>query len=159
MSRKHEASTAAPKQTTPLPAGGDQGTRPPLRPLLGISFKVASAFCFTLMYVLIKQMSADYIVTETMFFRCAFGLVPVVVWLSVLGVFPSALRTCNLRGHFKRSTLGGFSQLFSFSALGYLTLSEAVALGYAMPLFGVVLAGLLLGERVRAYRWSAVVAG
>ena len=133
--------------------------RPPMRPLLGIGLKIASAFSFTLMFVLIKQMSADYIVTETMFFRCAFGIVTLIAWLWFLGDFPAALKTRNLRGHVKRSTLGCLSQLCGFSALGLLTLSESIAIGYAMPLFGVLLAGLLLGETVRAYRWSAVIAG
>ena len=131
----------------------------PLRPLLGISFKIASAFAFTLMYVLIKQMSADYIVGQTMFFRCVFGLVPLVLWLMALRAFPASLATQNVPGHLKRSLFGSVSQLCGFSALGYLTLSESIAIGYAMPLFGVMFAALLLGERVRAYRWTAVAVG
>lgn len=111
------------------------------------------------MYVLIKQMSADYIVGETMFFRCVFGLLPLVVWLLALGSFPSSLVAHNIPGHIKRSFYGSLSQLCGFSALGLLTLSESIAIGYAMPLFGVILAGLLLGERVRVYRWSAVAVG
>jgi drug/metabolite transporter (DMT)-like permease len=130
-----------------------------LRPLLGIGLKTASALAFTLMYVLIKQMSADYLVGETMFFRCAFGLVPLAVWLIAMGAFPASLATRNIPGHIKRSVLGSLSQLCGFSALGYLTLSETIAIGYAMPLFGVILAALMLGETVRAYRWSAVAIG
>jgi drug/metabolite transporter (DMT)-like permease len=130
-----------------------------LRPLLGIAFKIASAFAFTLMYVLIKRLSADYPVGETMFFRCLFGLAPLIAWLMALGTFPRELATHNVSGPVKRSVLGSLSQFCGFSALGFLTLSEAIAFGYAMPLFGVILAGLLLGETVRAYRWSAVGAG
>src|SRR5829696_8639649 len=37
--------------------------------------------------------------------------------------------------------------------------SDAVAIGYASPLMVVVLAALILHEKVRAYRWSAVAIG
>lgn len=130
-----------------------------MRPLLGIAFKIASAFAFTLMYVFIKQVNADFAVGQTMFFRCAFGLIPLVIWLAATGVFPASLATRNVKGHLRRSLLGSFSQLCGFTALSYLTLSEAIAIGYAQPLFGVMAAALLLKETVRAYRWSAVVVG
>ena len=159
MSRKHEVATEGVQHTPRAVSNSSSNSRPPLRPLLGIGLKIASAFAFTLMFVLIKQKSADYIVTETMFFRCAFGVLTLIAWLSILGDFPSTLKTHNLRGHVKRSTFGGFSQLCGFSALGFLSLTECIAIGYAMPLFGVVLAGLMLGETVRAYRWTAVLAG
>ena len=45
------------------------------------------------------------------------------------------------------------------AALQFLPLSEAVAIGYAAPLAVVVLAALVLKERVRIYRWSAVTIG
>lgn len=47
----------------------------------------------------------------------------------------------------------------SFAALYYLPLHDAIALGYASPILAVVLAALVLKERVRAYRWSAVSIG
>ena len=46
-----------------------------------------------------------------------------------------------------------------FTALSLLPLPDATAIGFASPLFVVVLAFLLLGEKVRVYRWSAVGVG
>jgi drug/metabolite transporter (DMT)-like permease len=40
-----------------------------------------------------------------------------------------------------------------------LPLPEAIALGYAMPIFATALAALVLGEVVRLYRWSAIFVG
>jgi drug/metabolite transporter (DMT)-like permease len=36
---------------------------------------------------------------------------------------------------------------------------ESNAIAFSSPLFTVALAALILGERVRVYRWSAVIIG
>src|SRR3712207_3237253 len=46
-----------------------------------------------------------------------------------------------------------------FAALSYLPLHDSIAIGYASPLILVILAALLLKEKVRAYRWTAVAVG
>ena len=71
----------------------------------------------------------------------------------------NAVRTHNLKGHLLRSIIGATGMILGFSALSYLPLTEAVAIGYAAPLIVVVLAALLLRETVRAYRWTAVGVG
>jgi drug/metabolite transporter (DMT)-like permease len=48
---------------------------------------------------------------------------------------------------------------FGFYALTQLPLPEAIALSYATPLFIVVFSALFYHERVRLYRWSAVLVG
>src|SRR3712207_7023850 len=50
-----------------------------------------------------------------------------------------------------RSTLFPYTTLFRSS--------DSVAIGYAAPLITVVLAAVVLKEKVRAYRWTAVVVG
>jgi drug/metabolite transporter (DMT)-like permease len=47
----------------------------------------------------------------------------------------------------------------TFAGLGLLPLPEVTAIGYATPLFTVIFAALLLGERVRLFRLSAVAVG
>jgi drug/metabolite transporter (DMT)-like permease len=46
-----------------------------------------------------------------------------------------------------------------FMAIAYLPLAEVIALGFSKPLFVTLGAALVLGEVVRARRWSAVVVG
>ena len=46
-----------------------------------------------------------------------------------------------------------------FTALGLLPLPEATALSYAAPLLTVIFAAMFLGERVRAFRLTAVFVG
>ena len=131
----------------------------PLKPLLGIALKVASALAFTLMAALIKLVSATYPTGQLVFFRSAFALLPLLVWLAWRGDLVDAVRTRNLRGHVLRSLIGCTGMFAGFVALSYLPLTDAVAIGYAAPLIVVILAALVLKETVRAYRWSAVGIG
>lgn len=130
-----------------------------MSPLLGISLKLISALAFTLMSAGIKAIAARYPTGELVFFRSFFALIPLLIWLAWRSELPSALRTSNLRGHMKRGVIGSSGMFCGFAALQFLPLSDAVALGYAAPLGVVVLAALVLKERVRIYRWSAVTIG
>ena len=46
-----------------------------------------------------------------------------------------------------------------FMAIAYLPLADVIALGFSKPLFVTLGAALVLGEVVRARRWSAVLVG
>src|SRR3954447_21796889 len=107
----------------------------------------------------LKVVSADYPTGELVFFRSAFALVPLLVWLAWQGDLINAVRTDNLRGHLLRGIIGSCGMFSGFVALSYLPLHDAIAIGYASPLIVVVLAALILKETVRAYRWSAVMVG
>lgn len=130
-----------------------------MNPLLGISLKVLSALAFTIMSAGIKRVGSDYPTGEIVFFRSAFAILPLVVWLSLRGDLIRAVRTSDLKGHILRGIVGSCGMFAGFVALSYLPLSDAVVIGYASPLITVVLAALFLGETVRAYRWSAVGIG
>jgi len=52
-----------------------------------------------------------------------------------------------------------FHPLIGFTALAMIPFADATAISFASPLFTVVLASALLGERVHAVRWSAVAVG
>jgi drug/metabolite transporter (DMT)-like permease len=130
-----------------------------LSPLLGITFKLVSALAFTLMSAGIKAVAARYPTGQIVFCRSFFALIPLIIWLAWRSEFPSALKTRNLRGHLKRGVIGSTGMFLGFAALGFLPLPDAVALGYAGPLIVVVLAVVILKERVRIYRWTAVTIG
>ncbi len=72
---------------------------------------------------------------------------------------PSLLFTANIRSHALRSTAGTIAMFCNFAAYTLLPLADATAIGFAAPLFVVVMAAVFSPERVHAYRWSAVVTG
>ncbi|MBS1166967.1 MAG: ribN 4 [Proteobacteria bacterium] len=125
----------------------------------GVLFKLASTIAFAFMLTLIKLVSGRVPPGEMLFFRSFFGIVPVVVYLAALGVFPASLATMRPFGHVRRSLVGTASMFCWFTAVTYLPLPDATAISYSGPLFGVCLAALLLHERVRSFRWAAVGIG
>ncbi|MBB3947154.1 drug/metabolite transporter (DMT)-like permease [Rhizobium skierniewicense] len=128
-------------------------------PIRGISFKLISVAFFLVMQTCIKAAGPDIPAGQISFFRSAFAIVPIVIYLAWLRSLSSALYTKNISGHFKRGCLGVLSMACGFYGLTLLPLPEFIAIGYASPLMAVVFASLLLGEQVRVYRWSAVVIG
>ncbi len=127
--------------------------------LRGIGLKVASTFVFSGMVALVKFGSTTYSIGEIVFFRSFFAILVLFAWLVARGEFPRALKTQWLSGHLLRSIAGSTSLILSFSSYALLPLADATALGYAGPLFIVVMAGVLLHERIGASRWAAVALG
>jgi drug/metabolite transporter (DMT)-like permease len=111
------------------------------------------------MATLIKLASDRYPLGELVFFRSFFGLIPVLVWAAWRGQCGSVYYTQHIGRHFLRSLAGAAALFCGFEALSLLPLADATAIGYASPLMTVILAVLLLHERVRVYRWSAVAVG
>jgi drug/metabolite transporter (DMT)-like permease len=130
-----------------------------MNPGRGIALKIASTFFFTLMLVCVKAVADRIPPGETVFARSFFALVPIVVMLLWQGEFPRALKTSRPWVHASRGTVGVASMAMNFAALAFLPLPEVMMIGYASPLMIVALAALILGERVRLYRWSAVAVG
>jgi drug/metabolite transporter (DMT)-like permease len=129
------------------------------RPILGIALKIASTLAGTAMATLIKLLSDRFPIGELVFFRSAFGLLPVLAWASWGGGLPQAFRTPRIGGHLVRSLSGVAGMFCTYTALSLLPIVDAISIGYASPLMVVVFAVFVLGETVRMYRWSAVVAG
>ena len=132
---------------------------PDVKPLLGIGLKVLSALVFTAMSAILKIVSVRYPTGELVFFRSAFAIVPLLIWLGWRGDLVDSIRTHNIGGHLMRGIMGSCAMFSGFFALSFLPLHDAIAIGYAAPLMVVVLAALVLKETVRAYRWAAVVVG
>ncbi|QFU18064.1 EamA family transporter [Microvirga thermotolerans] len=107
----------------------------------------------------LKTLTSLYPVGEIVFFRSVFALIPLLIWLSWQGDLINAIRTDNIPGHFLRGLIGTSGMYLGFAALAYLPLHDTIAIGYASPLIVVILAALLLKEKVRAYRWTAVGIG
>ena len=125
----------------------------------GIGFKLISALLFAAMSALVRQLGDVAPVGQMVFFRSAFAVVPVVMIYALRGELSSALRTGRPLGQLGRGLLSVCGMFTNFSALTRLPLADVTAISFASPLITVVLAAIILKERVRAYRWSAVLVG
>jgi drug/metabolite transporter (DMT)-like permease len=125
----------------------------------GIVLKLISAVLFAVMSALIRYLGARYPIGEVVFYRSAFAIVPVVLVYAWRGELMAAVRTERPLGHANRGVLSVVGMFCNFGALARLPLIEANAISFTSPLISVALAALVLKERVRVYRWSAVTIG
>jgi drug/metabolite transporter (DMT)-like permease len=127
-------------------------------PLLGIFCKVAAHLLFALMFAAVKWLGPEFPTGQIVFWRSAIGILVIVAMALATGG-PSLLMTRRIDAHAFRSLSGVASMFCNFAAFTLLPLADATTLGFAQPLFVVALAAVILGERVRIYRWSAVLTG
>jgi len=128
-------------------------------PLLGIALRIGAATSFGVMAAMIKLGDeAGVSVPELAFYRFAFGLPLLLIWIAATRNF-GAWRTRRPLAHLVRGILGLSAMVTTFAALTYLPLAEATTIGFAAPLFAVALSALILHEPVGRYRWSAVLIG
>ena len=128
-------------------------------PRLGIFYKLVSVLGFTVMAAMIKFAADTVPVTQVCFFRSFFALLTIVAVMAWRRELPLALYTSNPIGHLWRGLLALGAMVCNFTAIALLPLPDAIALGYAMPLFVTIFAAVLLGEVVRSFRWTAVAVG
>jgi len=111
------------------------------------------------MSVLVRYVGATVPLGQVVFFRSAFAIIPVVVIYTWRGELGAAFRTGRPFGHVTRGLIAVVSMFLNFAALARLPLVDATAISFAAPFITVALAALILKERVRIYRWCAVMAG
>lgn len=129
------------------------------RPIRAITLKIIAVFLFMVMAALIKVAMQTVPPGQAVFFRSSFAIPIILLWLWHRGDLREGLIPNNLTGHFWRGLFGTSAMILTFGGLALIPLPEATAIGYATPMFTVVLAALMLGERVRIFRFSAVGLG
>ena len=123
----------------------------------GALLMLASALCFSVINVLIRELSASFDPLHIGFFRTFFALLFMLPWLA--RAKKDGLRTKRLPLHVWRACFGLLAMVCWFHAIAYLPLAQAVALNFTVPLFVTAGAALILGEVVRARPWSATIVG
>ncbi|MCO5159869.1 MAG: DMT family transporter [Mesorhizobium sp.] len=128
------------------------------RPLAAILLKVTSIAVFVGMQSFIK-LAGIVPAGQIVFYRSFFAMVPILILLAWTGELRTGFRTARPGRHIVRGIVGVSSMALGFFALTRLPLPEAIMLNYAQPLLVVVISALVLGEKVRFFRWTAVAVG
>jgi len=127
-------------------------------PAAGILCIIGGIFFLTLSDSLAKWLGAHYSPIQLLFMRGALAL-PVVTIAVLMHGGRRALRTKHFDVHLLRGAINvGTACCFYFS-LTLLPLAEATAIAFSAPLFVTALSVAVLGERVSAKAWIAVLAG
>ena len=107
------------------------------------------------MHAVVRHVSADMHPFEIAFFRNIFGLIAVLPML--LGIGWSGLRSRQPKLQVLRGVTGIVAMLCWFYSLSVVPIATATALSFTAAVFASLGAFLLLGERMRLRRWTAVV--
>lgn len=129
-----------------------------MKPARGILLIVLAITVFSIQTGFIKA-AVRVPAGQAVFFRSACALPVVFIWLWLRGDISHGLRTQNYRGHIMRSVAGTMAMGLGFAGLKFLPLPEVTALRFVTPILIVIFAAILLGERIRLVRLSAVLMG
>jgi len=127
------------------------------RRVRGMLLALIAAASFTLLHTSVRYASRELHVFEITFFRYFFALL-----FLLLGIVKSrfgVLRTSCLHLHLIRCVLVMLSMWSLFTALSITPLAQVTALSFIAPVFGTILAILILKERSTLSRWLAVLFG
>ena len=124
----------------------------------GAVFMVGAAIGFTANSALVKALGeTDFHPLQLAFLRTAVALAVMLPLAARAG--PAVLRSRAPRLHVLRGSVGTAAVVAGFFALVQMPLADFIALTFTTPLFMILLAVLLLGERVRWRRWTATAIG
>ena len=119
---------------------------------------VAGCLMFSIMGALVKLLGQRLGSFQIAFFRCFFGFIAILPFV-LLKPGRQAFRTTHFRGHFLRGAIGVAALVASFYATTRLALTDSTAISFTAPLFMILTAIFVLGEKVRWRRGLATAAG
>lgn len=136
--------------------------RPADRTGLAILLSLLAILLFDLMGLVIKHLSPYYSAAELSAYRNTVGLIPSVIALWLTPAWHAGGRRLRIR-QWKlagaRGLIVSVAQLCFYYALGTLAFATAATISYSNAMFMTALAVPILGEKVGALRWSAVLIG
>jgi drug/metabolite transporter (DMT)-like permease len=128
------------------------------RPVVGVLLKLSSVVLLSCLAACVKYLGDGVPTGQLIFVRglISLAVLALIAW-RVEGLH--VLRTDKLRSHAVRSLSGTASMFCWFTALTLIPLADFTAISFTAPMFLTVLALLFLGERIHAYRWTALAIG
>jgi len=118
--------------------------------------------CFDLMSVHVRILSASYSPQELSVYRNVLGVLPSILLLMYTRELSFDIKDYKIEKWklaFGRGLLVALAQLLFYTALADLELATVSALGQTNAIFIVLIAVIFYGEKVGAWRWSAVIIG
>ena len=137
------------------PAGGDSVVASPT--IIAAAYMVLAGALFASMHGTVRLISFDLHPFVIAFYRNLFGFLVLVPLLVRGGAV--LFRTGRFGLHMTRACINSVSMLTWFTALSMIPLADATALNLTGPMFVTLGAIVAFGERVRLWRWMALLLG
>ena len=145
----------------PRPRGGIAAVRsridgigPTLR---GMLWTIAAGMLFSVLNATMRLMALQLDTYQTQFLRYGFGLLVMLPFVLRSGV--ASYRPNDLRRQLLRGMVHTTGMFLWFTALPHIPLADTTAIGFTTPIFIMLGAALVLGERMVPARWVAAAIG
>lgn len=125
--------------------------------LRGLLWSGAAGLLFVLLNTLMRSLTLQLNAFQTQFLRYAFGLLVMLPLVLRSGL--AAYRPRNIGGQFARGAVHTFGLGLWFVAISHITLADTTAIGFTGPIFIMIGAVWVFGERMRWERWLAALIG
>ena len=151
--------SAAPSIKAPPIAEEPSKPGPVTKPnnLKAILWMIGASVAFTALVISVRELSTSLPTAEILFFRSAFSVSLLLPWAFRAG-WHGVLSERPL-AHTGRCLSTFTAMMLWFHAVGLTTLADSVAIQSTYPLFTILLAMLVLGERPGWFRWAATMVG
>jgi len=135
-------------------------SNPALRnvPLKAVLLMIGSVTAFSMQDAAYKYLAEGYSTPQVLFFGRILAM-PLAIFLALRAGGLGTLATRRPIGHAFRAAAIATALVLFLGALRLLPLADAIAIGFAAPLFTTALSGPLLKEKVGPRRWAAVMVG
>ncbi len=117
----------------------------------------ASALCYAAATAIVRLLSADMPIFEMVFLRNLFALAFMMPWVASVG--RAAFRTDRLGMHTLRGLASAVNISCQFGALALIPIADMAAITFLQPIFGSIIAVVVLKEVASGRRWTAVAVG
>ncbi|MGE0241129.1 MAG: DMT family transporter [Parvibaculaceae bacterium] len=107
---------------------------------------------------IVKWLSGSYPVHQVLFIRCLIGI-PILTLIVNRNASLASLWGPGTGLSLTRGLIMGSAYLAFILSIAAMPMADSVAIYFAMPLVVAVIAGPMLGERVRLHRWIAIIGG
>jgi drug/metabolite transporter (DMT)-like permease len=125
--------------------------------LRGLLWSTAAGLTFVVLNTFMRSLTLQLDPFQTQFLRYVFGLLVLVPFIMRSGL--EAYRPRNIGGQFLRGGVHTFGLFLWFSAIPHITLADTTAIGFTGPIFIMLGAAWMFGERMRWERWAAALIG
>ena len=125
--------------------------------LHGIMWMLAAGALSAVTAGLVRHLSGAFSAIELVLFRNVVGLIILTPWLLHQGV--GSMRTGRLPLYSLRTLFAYLAMVMSFFALARIPIAEVYALQFTIPLFTIMLAVAVLGQRAGGRSWIACMVG
>lgn len=125
--------------------------------LQGMLWTIAAGILFSVLNASMRAMALELAPYQTQFLRYLFGLLVMLPLVLRSGI--ASYRPKNLRGQVVRGVVHTAGMFLWFTALPMIPLADTTAIGFTTPIFIMLGAALVLGEKMVAARWVAAVLG